>query len=251
MRILLFLLIALIPTIAFGQAKYDSLLKAFSDEVIFHKRSDLNKEGGIPSHLDHELGKIPDVEIRQMAICAMVDNLFGFVWMDSLYLKTKLKTVLENPASEEIKQLATRVSREINNTLINKRIRDISLPDSNDKLVSLYSLLKDYDYVVIDLWATWCAPCIGEMKNFNGYKNKYNIQFYSISFDDERSKVLKFTKKHDDYTWPIVFAGKTSELWEYFRIRFVPAYYILNKEGVVISRVFRYQLEGVFRELFD
>lgn len=49
--------------------------------------------------------------------------------------------------------------------------------------------LKDLEgkYVYIDIWATWCAPCIAEIPSLKELESQYkdkNIQFVSISIDD-------------------------------------------------------------------
>lgn len=208
------------------QPLYDSLKVLFSDPVVFSKRGDYRKQGGIKVYLEEQLNKIHDKEIRQTAICAMVSNLYGFMWLDNEYLFDKLQSVINAPVSEKVQLKANEVYDEITSSLINRRIRDLRLPDTNGDTIRVSDYFEQFDYTILDLWATWCKPCIEEMKKFNDLRDKYNIQFYSISFDDELEKVVRFVKKYDKFTWPIVFAGKDSHLWEdYFRIRFLPTYY--------------------------
>lgn len=58
--------------------------------------------------------------------------------------------------------------------------------DSIGRPVSLTSLKGKVIY--IDLWATWCGPCYGEMPFFEKLKEKYkgneNVAFVSLSIDD-------------------------------------------------------------------
>ncbi len=64
---------------------------------------------------------------------------------------------------------------------------DFTAVDVNGNSVNLASLQGKVIY--IDLWATWCGPCIYEMPFFEKLKAKYksneNIAFVSLSIDDE------------------------------------------------------------------
>ncbi len=53
-------------------------------------------------------------------------------------------------------------------------------------------------YVVLDIWATWCAPCIAEVPFLDELKNNFrndNVVFVSISMDEERETWKKFILK--------------------------------------------------------
>ncbi|HMK05685.1 MAG TPA: TlpA disulfide reductase family protein [Ferruginibacter sp.] len=63
---------------------------------------------------------------------------------------------------------------------------DFTTTDMNGKQVSLSSLKGKVIYV--DLWATWCGPCMEEMPHYETLKEKYKnnpgIAFVSLSIDD-------------------------------------------------------------------
>ena len=47
----------------------------------------------------------------------------------------------------------------------------------------------------INIWATWCVPCIAEMPELNKIKSEFkdnNIQFVSLSIDTDSTKLKKF-----------------------------------------------------------
>lgn len=52
-----------------------------------------------------------------------------------------------------------------------KPLPDFSLPRLNGRMVRSQEL-KD-NIVVLDFWATWCAPCIAEVPIFNSLQRKY------------------------------------------------------------------------------
>lgn len=53
-------------------------------------------------------------------------------------------------------------------------------------------------YLVLDIWATWCAPCIQEIPFFEEVKIAFkndNVAFVSISLDDSREDWKKYLLK--------------------------------------------------------
>ncbi|MBC8346240.1 MAG: TlpA family protein disulfide reductase [Candidatus Marinimicrobia bacterium] len=57
------------------------------------------------------------------------------------------------------------------------------------------------DVVLINFWATWCAPCIEEFPMIVDLSNKYSdqdvkIYFVSTDWEDETQSVIQFLKDH-------------------------------------------------------
>lgn len=62
-----------------------------------------------------------------------------------------------------------------------------SYPDISGKTIALSDFHDRYVY--IDIWATWCAPCIAELPQLEALQEQYkrsNIVFISISIDEDR-----------------------------------------------------------------
>lgn len=240
-------LIILVSFTSSAQSTFDSLKKVYHAQYVFEQR----EKGDSFKFVKEELSKIKSPEIRQLAACAIAENVYGYGFIDNKKLFALLDDVISEPTSDAVASIARSVKVEITRTLVGTKIRDISLTSASGDTLHLNTYYTSkFDYVVVDLWATWCGPCIAEMKKFNDLRKQYNIEFYSISLDDDVTKVQKFVKRNPEYTWPIVFAGKGSPLWDYFKARQIPAFVIVDKNGTIVSHVTGKGLEAGLKNLY-
>jgi thiol-disulfide isomerase/thioredoxin len=87
--------------------------------------------------------------------------------------------------------------------------------------------------VVLEFWATWCAPCISAMPHMNELAEKVKgkgVQFVSIS-DESAETIEPFLKKGLMKTW--VGQDKDGSMYKTYGIRFIPHTIVLDKAGNV------------------
>jgi len=114
---------------------------------------------------------------------------------------------------------------------------DFSVKDLEGKPLSL----ADYKgkVVLVDFWATWCGPCVGELPNVLKAYEKHHatgFEIVGISLDKDQSKLEKFIKdKH--MPWRQFFDGQgwQNELAQKYGINSIPATYLLDREGKIIG----------------
>lgn len=118
---------------------------------------------------------------------------------------------------------------------------ELILPMPNDKELALSSLRGKV--VLIDFWASWCAPCRKEMPNvkraYEKYKNK-GFEIYSVSLDKDRDAWLEAISK-DGLTWPQVSDLKfwQSEAVQTYAVQSIPYTVLIDKEGKIIATALR------------
>lgn len=92
-------------------------------------------------------------------------------------------------------------------------------------------------YIYIDVWATWCKPCIEEAPYFEALKEKYthkNIEFVSISVDKEKEKWQRFCdvkNKNDQQYW----VENAKEFLDSYFIKTIPHFILIDTEGKIIK----------------
>lgn len=113
---------------------------------------------------------------------------------------------------------------------------DIIMIDENGKKVALSELKGKV--VFVNLWATWCRPCVEEMPTINNLKNKFgkneNIVFILLNVEADLKKSKKFMKDKN-YDLPVYIATNTISS-KYFQGA-IPTTLIFNKEGDLEAQI--------------
>jgi thiol-disulfide isomerase/thioredoxin len=97
--------------------------------------------------------------------------------------------------------------------------------------------------VLVDFWATWCGPCVGELPHvLETYKKHHDAGFeiVGISLDQDRAKLTSFMEKNK-VVWQQFFDGKgwENKLAANYGIRSIPATFLLDGTGKIIGRDLR------------
>ena len=120
----------------------------------------------------------------------------------------------------------------------NKKLKNITFLDVDNKLINLNEFTGQL--VIINFWATWCAPCKEEMPSLDNLKNlkafenlkilpinvgQEDIQKSKIFFDDLKIKNLE------------LYFDNSIKLAKTFTLRGLPTSVIINKEGEEFARI--------------
>jgi peroxiredoxin len=107
--------------------------------------------------------------------------------------------------------------------------------------------------VLLDFWATWCAPCRQEIPQFVKLQDKYRdrgLQIIGISMDDEPEPVRDFSQGFK-MNYPVVMGNaKTGEL--YGGVLGLPTAFLIGRDGrIAFKHVGPADLPDLEKEIVD
>ncbi|MCK4858084.1 MAG: redoxin domain-containing protein [candidate division Zixibacteria bacterium] len=109
-------------------------------------------------------------------------------------------------------------------SLVNLDGRTVSLADLQGKVV------------VLDFWATWCAPCLIGMPLLHEFIDQKpdGVEFFSVNvWERDTSRVRPFLDNYG-YSFNILFGDE--ELAKQYQISGIPTLFVIDKDGVIRYR---------------
>jgi len=121
----------------------------------------------------------------------------------------------------------------------------------NSKLININGDTTSLDAVfkrsnkrikVIDFWASWCPPCIQQIKFGKDFKDRlsvqYNVEWIYISPEKNKKEWIKANTKYEKtlnfYNSFFLINGRRSSLARFFKIEQIPRYIILDKKNMIV-----------------
>jgi peroxiredoxin len=108
--------------------------------------------------------------------------------------------------------------------------------------------------VLLDFWATWCAPCVADMPELQALYDEFNtrgFEIIGISLDKDKALLEKFLLEKG-IAWPIISGGQgwNDETKNLYGVRMVPASWVIDKKGIIrYSQVKGNKLKNAIMEL--
>ncbi len=169
----------------------------------------------------------------------LVKNMFYELNNSTPNLEAVYKEMLSYSIDEKYKERLTEKFEIVKNLVKGSPSPAFDYENINGGKTSLESLKGKFVYV--DVWATWCGPCIGEIPALKEVEKEYhgkNIEFVSISIDDIKDrekwkktvadKELKGIQLFADNDWSSDFVKK-------YAIDGIPRFILIDTEGKIVN----------------
>jgi thiol-disulfide isomerase/thioredoxin len=122
-----------------------------------------------------------------------------------------------------------------------RRAREVFIPDfSITTLDGRFISTDDFagKVVVIDFWATWCAPCrsaVGELRSLAKKYADKPVVLLSVSGDRDRVSWQKFIDEQK-MQWPQYY-DEVGQIRRLFGITALPSYLVFDGEGIMRKKI--------------
>ncbi|MFW6287991.1 MAG: TlpA family protein disulfide reductase [bacterium] len=117
---------------------------------------------------------------------------------------------------------------------IGDKAPDFTLNKMNGDQISLSELRGQK--VFLNFWASWCGPCRIEMPDIQKLHNEHEeISILAVNVQEDNQTVVNFMMDNS-YHFPVVL-DKTGNISGKYAVRGLPTTYILDENGVIMSKV--------------
>jgi len=91
--------------------------------------------------------------------------------------------------------------------------------------------------LIVDFFATHCAPCRRSIPHVTGLYSRYNrqgLQVLGVSLDEGREEAVKTFVADKKITYPVAMAN--DEMVNDYGIRSIPTMFVIDKKGMIVER---------------
>lgn len=204
-------------------------------------------------------------EVGLEGVKANPDNLFGVLLLqDVMYERTaaELQALIDgfSPAMQKhsmMVQIKEYVAKKLL-TEPGQSYVDFEQPTADGESLSLKSAIENpaNKYVLLDFWASWCGPCMGEVpalkEAYAAYHDK-GFEIFGVSLDNNKERWTAAIE-NNGMNWIHVsdLQGWQNAAAAEYGVRSIPANFLIDAEGKIVATGLRGdELKAKIAELLD
>lgn len=111
-------------------------------------------------------------------------------------------------------------------------LKDFNVTTFDGKTQSIWSFTGQP--LVVNFWADWCPPCVGELPEFQAVFNERRGQFRMLGIAADSSKDAEGFVKQYGYNWTF---AKSAEGFAAYQVRGIPTTLFVDSNGYVIDQI--------------
>ena len=119
-----------------------------------------------------------------------------------------------------------------------QEIPNIPVKTSSGSSIEFSRLIKEDTVYIVSFWATWCTPCIKELREFSEVydviRDSFRLELIAVSIDDSRNSSKVFPKAvAEGWTYRIVL-DRNQDLARSMNVNNVPTIFIINRKREIV-----------------
>jgi thiol-disulfide isomerase/thioredoxin len=126
-------------------------------------------------------------------------------------------------------------TEQVSNTQSRNILSDSKLLKPIGSNEAIAELIKQQEYTMLDMWASWCEPCKASLPFYYELESKYNgrLRLVAVSQDDSFKEATDFI--NENKLNGLFFWDEKKKLSSYLKLEAIPMLYIIDKNGNVIA----------------
>ena len=119
--------------------------------------------------------------------------------------------------------------------LVGQKITKIQLKHFYDNINITEEDLKKDDFILINFWASWCAPCRDEHHFLLKLNDEKNLKILGVNFKDKKNHAIKFLKDLGD-PYDYLARDELGRQSVNFGIYGIPESILVNKDLIIVKK---------------
>ena len=225
--------------------EYKTVIDALLLQVTIQNAAEKKDKAAIKAAIDDYFAKSDDLRVAGSAdsIAMMLQDI------DPAVAKEFSTRVVEEFSKSDVA-----VKKQIAERIVGK-VRFAELVGNEMKMEGLYLDGKEIDWssyrgkvVLVDFWATWCGPCLGEIPNVQALYEKYHeagfdVLGYSVDrdvdalkkFEEERKLPWKTASETLSVQAKDKGGKEYASISDYYGVNAIPTMVLVGKDGKVLD----------------